>query len=86
MRYTLMASRAGQPPTWVFTLMETLREPPKKWELAHIGCSERAYNGIYPDVRSSRPTVYTGLHPDGDPSWSLLKDGGSPTLVFGASL
>jgi len=55
-------------------------EPPERQKLVHDGCSEPAYDGLYPDCRPSRSTAYTGLHPDGDPSGSLLKDGGSLTL------
>ena len=64
MGYTLMAARVGQPPTRVFTLTATLREPPEGWGLAHVGCLKPAYNEIYPDGRPSRPTAYTGFHPD----------------------
>jgi len=55
-------------------------ESPKRWRLAHVGCSEPVYNKIFSDGCPSKPTTYTGLHPDGDPSGSLLKDGGSSTL------
>jgi len=53
---------------------------PERWRLTHVGCSEPAYNWIYLDGRRSRLTAYTGLHPDGDVSGGLLKDGGSATL------
>ena len=53
-------------------------EPPERWKLAHVGCSEPAYNGIYPDGRLSRPTAYTSFHPGGNSSKSILKDRGSP--------
>jgi len=29
------------------------REPPERWRLAHIDCSEPAYNGTYPDGHPS---------------------------------
>jgi len=44
------------------------------------GCSEPAYNGIYPDACLSKSTAYMGLHPDGDPSRGFLKDESSSTL------
>ena len=80
MGYTLMVARVGQQPTRVFTLTATLRGPHERLRLAHVGCSELAYNGIYPDGSSSRSTAYTGFHPYGDLSGDLLKDGGSLTL------
>ena len=80
MGYTLMAAQAGQQPTRIFTLMTTLRGPPERWRLAHVGCSEPAYNGIYSNGCPNRSTTYTAFYPDDDPSEGLLKDGGLPTL------
>ena len=56
----------------VFTVTAPLGD---LWRLTHVGCSELAYNGIYPDGHPSRSTTYTGLYPDGDSSGSPLKDG-----------
>jgi len=78
--YTLMVARVGQLPIRVFTLTVTHRGLPERQRLAHDGCSEPAYNGIYPDGHPSRSTAYTGLHPDGDPLGGFLKEGGLPTL------
>jgi len=35
----------------------------------------------YLEGHPSKSTAYIGFHPDGDPSGSFLKDGGSPTLT-----
>jgi len=70
MGYTLIAARAGQPSIWVFTLMATLGGLPERRRLAHVGCSEPAYNGIYPDGGPCRSTAYMGLHPDSHP-WGV---------------
>jgi len=48
--------------------------------LVHVGCSELAYNGTYPDGRLSWSTAYMGLLPDGITSGVFLKYEGSPTL------
>jgi len=80
MGYTRMAAQAGESSIRVFTLTATLRGLSERWRLACVGCSEPAYNGIYPDGRPNKSTSYTGLHPDGDPSGGFLKDGDSPTL------
>ena len=57
-------------------------ESPERWRLARVDPSEPAYNGIYPNGRPSRSTVYTSFNPDGDPLESLLKDGGSPASIL----
>ena len=54
----------------------TLRGLPERRKLAHIGCSEPAYNRIYLDGHPSKSTAYMNLHPHGDPSRGFLKDGG----------
>jgi len=48
---------------------------------ARNDCSELAYNGIYLDGLPSKSTAYPDLHLDDDPSESLLKVGGLPTLT-----
>jgi len=40
-----------------------------------------AYNGIYTAGHLSESIAYTRLHPDDDPSGSLMTDGDSPTLT-----
>jgi len=56
--------------------MVTLGEPPERWRLDHIDYSELTYKRDYSDGHPSESITYMGLHPDGDPSSSLLKDGG----------
>jgi len=80
MGYNLMTARAGQPPKWVFILTVPFGGLPERWRHAYVGCSEPAYNRIYPDGCPSMSITYMGLHTDGDPSGGFLKDGGSPTL------
>jgi len=71
MGFTLMAAQAGPWLIRVFTLMVTLRGPPERWRLAHVGCFEPAYNEIYPDGYLSKSTAYTGLYPNDDSLGSL---------------
>jgi len=61
MGLTLMATRASQQPTRVFTLTATLGESPERWRLTHSDCSESAYNETYPDGHLNESTAYTGL-------------------------
>jgi len=50
---TLTATREKQP------IRLSLREPPKKWGLAHNDCSESTYTGLHPDGHPSESTIYT---------------------------
>ena len=78
MGYTMMSARAGLQPVWVFTLTVTFEEPPERCELAHVGSSEPAYNGIYSDGHPSESTVYLESYPDDQHDNATLKLGASP--------